>query len=513
MVKHRVKGWGLGLLSALFGISVMCLLIKPSAASTDLSPAQATAIYRQGLVAILAYMAETKALFPDQPVTHRQMVKAQTREEIRALWGRFSEYMIVLDQVISARQGYYRLPGQRRKAAAFKTLYQAFVVQYRFAMAFIVQVEKVPSYAVILNEAMPQYGLPAGSYAALKYRFLHVGRASQFAAFSVIFKLYQTLGLLQTSDTIAADKAAIWAMGKGQGEVLTFKNALTVVKQKAFSTWFPVQKDVSEWMGDTQVYHRASLVTAAQVQAFRPMLQPGDVLLERREWFLSNVGLPGYWPHAALYIGDAASRRAFFDAPAVRAWVQRQGQASGDFEALLKAQMPQSYRMSEALLADGHYARVIEAISEGVSLTSLEHSAEADSVAVVRPRLSKVEKARAILMAFKYLGKPYDFEFDFRTDQALVCTELIYKVYEPSQDYSGLKLETRQILQRPIVSANDMVAMMDQQWHTPQQQFELIIFLDGREWEGKAVRASVPVFRASWKRPKWHIFLNPKRQF
>jgi len=30
---------------------------------------------------------------------------------------------------------------------------------------------------------------------------------------------------------------------------------------------------------------------------------PGDVLLERRNWFMSNIGIPGFWPHVAFFIG------------------------------------------------------------------------------------------------------------------------------------------------------------------------------------------------------------------
>ncbi len=71
-------------------------------------------------------------------------------------------------------------------------------------------------------------------------------------------------------------------------------------------------------------------------------------------------------------------------------------------------------------------------MSEGVIFTTLEHSADCDSLAALRPRLPRREKAQAILRAFHYAGRPYDFNFDFGTDAELVCTELIYKAYEPA---------------------------------------------------------------------------------
>ena len=35
------------------------------------------------------------------------------------------------------------------------------------------------------------------------------------------------------------------------------------------------------------------------------MMQPGDVIISRKNWYLSNIGLPGFWPHAAFYLGEA----------------------------------------------------------------------------------------------------------------------------------------------------------------------------------------------------------------
>ena len=159
---------------------------------------------------------------------------------------------------------------------------------------------------------------------------------------------------------------------------------------------------------------------------------------------------------------------------------------------------------------DGHLPRVIEAISEGVSLTTIEHSAAADSLVVLRPRLSKRDKAEAIRRAFKFHGRPYDFNFDFLTDWEFVCTELIYKCYEPSDKMTGLSLPTTTMLGRRLTPANLITRQFDERFDSADRQFDLVIFLDGSERKGRAVEATVEDFRKSWRRPKWHIMLQER---
>lgn len=294
--------------------------------------------------------------------------------------------------------------------------------------------------------------------------------------------------------------------GQGPGDPVDSGNAVKIVKDLGFTAWFPVQKNVSRWMGDTKVWrpHRY-LITERQVRAFQPMLQPGDILLERREWYLSNVGLPGYWPHAALYVGTGEERARFFDDPAVGAWVREQGREDGDFEALLRERYPDAHRASRAIPEKDNRARVIEAISEGVVFTSLEYSAGADAVVVLRPRLSRAAVARAILRAFHYHRRPYDFNFDFRTDAALVCTELVYKAYEPDPVLGGLRLPVTEVMGRPVTPANEIARWFDETHGTGAQALEFVLFLDGYEREKRAVYADEDRFRESWRRPKHHI--------
>ena len=312
---------------------------------------------------------------------------------------------------------------------------------------------------------------------------------------------------LRTS--IRSDADYIWRAGKGRGELLTAKNALKVVQNGAQSVWLPVQQGVSEWMGDTKIHRPGrSLISQAQIKQVQPKLLPGDVLLERREWYMSNIGLPGFWSHAALYLGTPEERRSFFADADTQAWVNKQGEVSGDLEALLRTRYPKAYETSLKPGEDSHAVRVVEAISEGVSFTTLEHSAECDSLVVLRPKLAKSEKAQALARAFHYAGRPYDFNFDFATDSELVCTELVYKAYESAAGFRGLTFPLVEMLGRKATPANEIARQFDAQCETAEQQFELVIFLDGQERRAKAVEASLATFRQSWKRPKWHVLVQ-----
>jgi hypothetical protein len=352
--------------------------------------------------------------------------------------------------------------------------------------------------------------LPRGTYSRLKFKYLNVAIATDFAARELVMKTFSGGRQTALRGAISSDAGHIWKAGRGRGELLTLRNAVKIVQNGAQSAWLPVQAGVSGWMGDARIYRAGqSLISRAQIRNLQRALQPGDILLERREWYLSNIGLPGFWSHAALYIGTAEERRAFFAGDAaMRSWVMEQGAADGDLETLLQMRYQAAHQQSGLPREEGNPVRILEAIGEGVSFTSLEHSADCDSLAVLRPRLTKAEKARALVRAFHYAGRPYDFDFDFATDSALVCTELVYKAYEPATGFKGLTFPLVEMLGRKVTPANELVKQFDATHGASDQQCDLIIFLDGQERRARAVESGLDEFRASWKRPKWHVFIS-----
>ncbi|HEV2692337.1 MAG TPA: YiiX/YebB-like N1pC/P60 family cysteine hydrolase [Verrucomicrobiae bacterium] len=462
-------------------------------------------IYRAGLSNALAFAAQQTNLFSDPAAAKPPLPRREEKELLWQAWKSYLDYLLALDVLNSSHGDWWRLSGGQREKS-FTISYAAFLAKYRYSVEFVTLMEKNPFVDTILNEPVPELGLPAGTYARLKFRFLNAATATDFGAQAFLYRTMDHEGIGELQSIIDADADFILKSGRGQGELLTAKNALNILKHAGDTAWFPVQAGVSEWMGHTKVHRKDELlISSEQIVQLHEKLLPGDVLLVRREWFLSNIGLPGFWPHAALYVGTPEERRKLFSTPEMIAWVKAQGEASGDFEQLLQARSATNYAVSLQPHEQDHLTRIIEAMSAGVSFTAIEHCANADSLVALRPLLSKTEKATAILRAFHYAGRPYDFNFDFATDSELVCTELVFKSYEPAIGMHGLHLPLEEMLGRQLLPANLIAKQFDEQYGTPDAQFEFISFLDGHEREGKAVESSVEEFRKSWQRPKWHV--------
>jgi hypothetical protein len=467
-------------------------------------------LHRDGLRAVIQYMDSREDLFPRAPVKEPRLLLREEKEAVWNVWQRFLDYLLALESLEQYHVQFARLKGIE-KEDSFLIGYAALLARYRGALEFIQRADKNPELHKVLNDPVPELGLPGGSYASLKLKHLNVAIATQFAAREALMKTFSGHRQPGLRQAIVNDADYIWRAGMGKGEILTAKNALKMIQDGGQTAWLPIQTGVSEWMGHTKVYRpKDCLITRDQIREIQPKLEPGDVLLERREWYLSNIGLPGFWSHAALYIGTPEERLAFFRDEQTGNWVKQQGEASGSLERLLISTCPPAAcrQLTNQLSSAFEPIRILEAIGEGVSFKSLEHSAACDSLVVLRPRLSKPEKALALSRAFHYAGRPYDFNFDFSTDAELVCTELVYKSYEPSSGCVGLKFPLVEMLGRKVTPANELARQFDAQFGTAEQQFDMVVFLDGREKQKTAVPRPVDEFRQTWKRPKWHVFVQ-----
>ncbi len=431
------------------------------------------------------------------------------------LWANYLDHIIAFDRLMNFYRSFHLIMDRRNHEDAFLIAYAAALGRHANSLRIIRLTIDNDLYEKILDDAAPDYGIPAGMYARLKWNTLHVQDMTGVYAGRQYLRF---LGPSFRKQGLTDSREAGWVFGaiRRNYEFITTEmkqagarhfaaNGLDVVKEKGFTAWFPLQMHVSEWMGDTKVKRKNStLIAQEQLDVMRKQLRPGDIIVERRDWYLSNVGLPGFWPHAELYVGTFEEMKSFFTDPEVAAHYRKKAKA-GDFMDYLEKKYPARMKEFRKTAPDGYPHRIIEAVSEGVKFSSLEEGALADYIGVVRPRLSKLDIAKAVDEAFRYLGRPYDFNFDFITDSSIVCSELIYKIYKSGRDRKGLSFALREIAGRKAMPANDIVAKFDREFGSRSRELDFVYFLDGVERDKTAVSRSAEDLRASHRRMKWDI--------
>jgi hypothetical protein len=462
---------------------------------------------RGNLFQLAGKIRQRSDLFGPRAGTDPTLLRPDMHRQIFALWYPLLDNYLALDALAEKHAGFYQLKDRDKRKEAFHLARGIFLTQYRVALEIIPLLEQNPAVCTILNEGDASLGMPRGVYAHFKYQYLNVIKAGRYAALEAVARIYEAAGDSRMNRWAAEDSRLILDAGKGPGPLMTFENGLSMIKRFGHTAWLPVQKGVAEWMGDTKVWrpHR-SLIRPEQIEDLSRRLVPGDILLERREWYLTNVGIPGFWTHAALYIGSPEQRTAFSRQPEVRKWLGQMGAETID--DLIRQRYPEAHAAMLAPCEDDRLPGVIEAHSPGVTLTSLHYSATCDSLAVLRPRLSGADRAAAVVHAMRYHGRPYDYSFDFVSDQSLVCTELVVKSYLPGERKQGLDLPLEKTMGQTLTPANSFARQFDETFGTDGQQMDLVLFLDGHEKEKLAAESDVAAFRRSWQRPKWHILVQ-----
>jgi hypothetical protein len=160
-------------------------------------------------------------------------------------------------------------------------------------------------------------------------------------------------------------------------------------------------------------------------KTLREKMKAGDILLEKTPFRLTDKFIPGYWGHAAIWIGSKEELKALniWDDPNI---------------------VPYHKQIEE-----GH--QIVEALRSGVELNTLKHFLNIDDMAVLRVNdIDVMKRKTVILRAFAQLGKAYDFNFDVETTDKIVCSELVYTCY------THIKWQTSKALGRYTISPDNI---------------------------------------------------------
>jgi uncharacterized protein YycO len=154
-------------------------------------------------------------------------------------------------------------------------------------------------------------------------------------------------------------------------------------------------------------------------------LRAGDILLEKTPFRLTDKLIPGYWGHAAVWIGTETELKelGIWDNPLV---VRHRDE-----------------------IREGRL--VVEALRSGVEMNTIQHFLNIDSIGVLRkPDLSREARVNTVIQALRQVGKPYDFNFDVESKGRVYCSKLVYL------SYSGIDWPTRKSLGRTTFTPDDV---------------------------------------------------------
>ncbi|HEX7054941.1 MAG TPA: YiiX/YebB-like N1pC/P60 family cysteine hydrolase [Burkholderiales bacterium] len=400
---------------------------------------------------------------------------------------------------------YRRNRGSAAGLRAFVLGYAAALRLYQKSLRLIEIAEFDPMLRAKLNEPDRKFGLDGGffeevlvSYSSL-YNYLRLVAAS--ADWRLNRRRVRALGIEDDPDigwlvpVIARErrglKGRFWfILGKRlrRDWRAALRNLLKPVSLLRYQSRAQLATFVANLRIGVQYVHG---IGPRALEHLRGVLRPGDVLLVRAEDKITSALLPGFWAHAAIYAGDmdALERLGLLEEPRL-----------ARLRPILERQVaPRGF--------------VLEAVSQGCRVHSLEHCLTADHVAVLRPALDGAALRDSLLEAFAHVGKPYDFEFDFNVTTRIVCTELVYRSLHGR---GAIRFELTRRLGRYTLTADDMVEQLlaGAQRGEPPFTVEALLLREGRgeaqpvpaaerlaRLRGRAPAASAPAAQATHPLP------------
>jgi hypothetical protein len=383
----------------------------------------------------------------------------------------------------------YRLWDER--VSSFLISYSLYVKKYELMNRIIVNVSRNEYLKKVLNQHILVQNKD-GVYSEMVNRFYEPKTRLRLLGGYLYMKIFVRLSDVtdNTEYDLLRDKAVESYNYLNKNSLQTIFQGIEVlgdnVEYRMFDTWFPIQKTVATGMGRAILTTRGKdgFITEKQAVEMAEIMQPSDIMLQRRNWHVSNVGIPGFWTHSALYTGSLKIMDEYFSS-------EFPYEGFEDMSSYLKTKYPAVYENYMESDKDGNQKTVIEAIERGVVLQSISTSADADFVVVLRADLSKHDKFLSVLRALSNFGKPYDFNFDFDTRDAIVSSELVYDAYSTKlPEKMGLEFKTSIVNGRKIVSPLDIANKFVNEHETDSPSLVFVYFLRGSETEQTAIVGS-----------------------
>jgi hypothetical protein len=348
-------------------------------------------------------------------------------ERLREAYIQYMGVRAALWQTVQSLMPYIELP-RRFKKGDWDDHLKAFSIAFCCAAMLMRSgyylVDMAKQYSVVrekLDEGEPRYGLERKQFTAIFDSLVATQRIAQYHNAVLFFQkhkdeIYEILEGYPFKDVASALKAEEPSMEirltghikrKAAFEKYSLKRRGAMALHKTLYFIFQTfGNDLSELNQPlVKPLNAEKRVTSKIRDRLVKLAEPGDVFVTRHDDAMTNLFLPGFWPHAALYIGTDEER----------------------------AKIGVGGSQEEHQSMPG-MVRFLEAKKDGVLFRPHEDTLQVDSCVILRPRISTKSRSAALNRAISHCGKLYDFVFDFSKAERLVCSELIYRSYDGFED-------------------------------------------------------------------------------
>jgi len=372
-------------------------------------------------------------------------------ERVREVFARYLSARVVLLEAVDAMGPVFAFQrGGRCEVDEWRLCLRAFVVGFTSAAILLrmgtFMVDLAGGRPVVwkkLDEPESRYGIPAKSFTQVYKRLSSARNMWRFHESLMFCEVNRDDVLSLKNDAEVGELVEVLLQ---EEEFLTYRKRDFLRRKLGYTVHSFTRRHVSGY--EKVMFHLLKLsgsavaemrqpfvkplgqgkrVTPEVMAVLRPLLRAGDILVTRHDDAMSNLFLPGFWPHVALYMGGVEERG-------------RMGVSRNEKDG-----------------CSGEGVCFLESKKDGVLFRPMEDTLQVDALMVLRPQMSEVLIADALRRAMAHEGKLYDFSFDFRRADRLACTELVYRAYH---GLGGVVLELHRHSGRSCISAEDLTGQL-----------------------------------------------------
>jgi len=406
----------------------------------------------------------------------------KNRSEIKKNWQEIVSIIFEIDTIKKRYRQFLSFQNLTEKSKydlAFLLSFYALLSQHKLFIKISKATKNNTKLEQTLNQKDADDVIPKNSLEKILHQMTDADESIKIAAGELYFHTIKTSKdpIIQNLQTKITKNLESISQNFWEYSNIGLKKPFKLIKKIVNDSVFPIKKQIMVSSSIIELPFRKKLINKKTIiNKILPKLKPGDIILTRKEWQLTNLGIPGYWTHALLYTGKLT-------------------ELSLNTQKLIAENSPEIARQMAK-------KPILESTSKGVHLSKLTKALKSDSLVILRTKLNQEELESVILEALKHYGKPYDYELDFIHNHSLICSELIYKSFLTSKKIN-LEIPNYNWNYYMMVP-NNLAEKFAQEFNKPNQELDLILYLEGNTIKNKLTQKSAKAFSQSAFYSKWH---------